>query len=421
MNTGQQWLCAQLGAREHYAIPRALQQHQRLTRFFTDYWAKDGTKLLAKVISTPATRSLAAKQHTDIPDRFITSWNLRSILWTSQLKRAARSSATSDMYLGYCEVGRKFASSVARQLDNISHLPENSVYFGYDTTSLEIMEKLRKENVFCLVDQVDPCRTEIEMVREEAQLWPGWQASDLDVPQAFFERHEAEWALADKVIVNSEFSRRGLVSQGVDNDKIVVIPLAYEPSGEPTIKDREKTPAFSQSRPLKILFLGQVNLRKGIQYLMKAAELLAKSPVIIDVVGPIKISETAVRTAPGNLVFHGPVTVDKITAWYRQADVFVLPTLSDGFAITQLEAMAHGLPVITTPNCGDVVDDSIDGFIVEPRDPHALSIAVEKYLADPQLLGEHGAAALHKSSRFSLDNLYDRLMDAATPSVQGAS
>ncbi len=417
MNTGQHWLCAQLGAREHYAIPRALQRHHCLDGFYTDYWAKDGTRLLASKFNSKATRALAAKHHPDIPERNITRWNLRSLLWTSQLNFAARSPSTTDLYHGYCEVGRKFACSVARQLD--SHYPQNTVYFGYDTTSLEIMEKLRKENVLCVVDQVDPCRTEIEMVMEEAQIWPGWQANALEVPQVFFDRHEAEWQLADKVIVNSEFSRQALISQGVASNKIAVIPLAYEPSTQPGIQKNEKTSVFTPVRPLKVLYLGQVNLRKGIQYLMKAAEMLPQGLVTIDVVGPIHISEAAVKTAPDNLIFHGSVTVDKIRDWYQQADVFVLPTLSDGFAITQLEAMAHGVPVITTPNCGDVVEDSTDGYIVKPRDAEALATAITKYLEEPQSLAGHRAAALRKSTQFTLDHLFERLIDATTAHQPG--
>jgi len=67
------------------------------------------------------------------------------------------------------------------------------------------------------------------------------------------------------------------------------------------------------------------------------------------------ITPQAVATAPANVEFRGRVTRDRATREYLVADAFVLPTLSDGFAITQLEAMAHGLPVIVTPNCGAVV------------------------------------------------------------------
>ena len=125
--------------------------------------------------------------------------------------------------------------------------------------------------------------------------------------------------------------------------------------------------SFSKSSPLKVLFLGQVILRKGIQYLIAAARLLERENIRFDVVGPIGISREAMATAPGNVTFHGRTGRDQAADCYRRSHLFVLPTLSDGFAITQLEAMAHGLPVITTPCCGEVVSDGVDGFIVPAR------------------------------------------------------
>ena len=130
-----------------------------------------------------------------------------------------------------------------------------------------------------------------------------------------------------------------------------------------------------------MLWLGQVNVRKGIHYLMEAARKLEKENIHFDVVGPIGILSDAVASAPRNVTFHGPVGRDQTANWYRKADLFVLPTLSDGFAITQLEAMAHGLPVITTPCCGEVVSDGVDGFIVAPRDAEALAKTFLRYLA----------------------------------------
>jgi glycosyltransferase involved in cell wall biosynthesis len=90
--------------------------------------------------------------------------------------------------------------------------------------------------------------------------------------------------------------------------------------------------------------------------------------------------------------------------------VFVLPTLSDGFAITQLEAMAYGLPVVTTPCCGEVVTDGADGFVVPERDPAALAGAFQRYLRKPDLLRSQSVAALTKSKQFSLDRLAANLM-----------
>ena len=137
--------------------------------------------------------------------------------------------------------------------------------------------------------------------------------------------------------------------------------------------------------------------------------MLANHPVRFTIAGPIGISQEAVQSAPRNVTFIGRVTRDQASAIYKRADVFVLPTISDGFAITQIEAMSHGLPVITTPNCGEVVSDGIDGNIVPIRDAKALAAAIEAYASDRSKLIKASGAARQKAQQFSLGKLDERL------------
>ena len=229
----------------------------------------------------------------------------------------------------------------------------------------------------------------------------------MEVPEEYFLRREQEWALADRVVVNSEFCKQALLKQNVAPEKLQVIPLSYDVRAEHRNSEGRDQQA---RRPLRVLFLGQVILRKGIQYLIDAARKMEGENIRMDVVGPVGISSAAVASAPKNVVFRGRVSRDQAAAWYRQADVFVLPTLSDGFAITQLEAMAYGLPVVTTPCCGDVVSDGVDGFIVPARDSEALAKTLMRYVTEPGLVRDQQAAALEKSRQFTLDRLAANLL-----------
>ena len=172
---------------------------------------------------------------------------------------------------------------------------------------------------------------------------------------------------------------------------------------------RSQVSFFSPNRPLRVLFLGQVILRKGIQYLIEAAMLLRNEAIHFDIVGSIGISDEAVASAPSNITFHGLVSRDRTDEFYRSSDLFVLPTLSDGFALTQLEAMAHGLPVIATPNCGEVVSDGVDGLIVPASDANALAEAFQLLIQDPGRLGAMSAATGPKVEKFSLGRLAENL------------
>jgi glycosyltransferase involved in cell wall biosynthesis len=143
---------------------------------------------------------------------------------------------------------------------------------------------------------------------------------------------------------------------------------------------------------------------------MAAAKLLANEPVHFNVVGPIGILPAAVASAPRSMTFHGPVSRDRVAEWYRQSDVFVLPTLSDGFAITQLEALVHGLPVIVTPNCGQVVEEGKTGFIIPPRDPQALADTILRFIRNPGPALEMAPACREAAKAFSVETYGKRLV-----------
>jgi glycosyltransferase involved in cell wall biosynthesis len=304
-------------------------------------------------------------------------------------------------------VGQDFARAVGRHLIQRFSDFEGRVFFGYNTASLETLERLDQTSCTTIVDQIDPGRVEKEIVIEEAERWAGWVDSVPTIHDGFERRLRAEWETADWVVVNSEWSKEALVKQEVDPGKIRVVPLAYKPPSESiTMKP--------VSLPLQVLWLGTVNLRKGIPYLIQAARALANDPIQFHVVGPIEITDGAVAQSPSNVEFIGRVSRAEATEWYRRADVFVLPTLSDGFAITQLEAMAHGLPVITTPRCGDVVTAGNDGFLVPPRDEEALTEAFLHCLEEPGSLQSMSRQAHKTAATFTLDRVADNLMSIAS-------
>ena len=160
---------------------------------------------------------------------------------------------------------------------------------------------------------------------------------------------------------------------GIPSEKLTLIPLAYEASEvgdqKAEIRQVRSYPArFTQERPMRVLFLGQVNLRKGVARLLQAARTLRDEPVEFWMVGPVQIANAETAADNARVKWFGPVTRKETAEKYRAADVFILPTLSDGFAITQLEAQAYGFPVIVSRCCGGVVRDNVNGVLLDdPR------------------------------------------------------
>src|SRR5262249_53987408 len=163
----------------------------------------------------------------------------------------------------YCRFGERFARLVCHELSNVSLDPDRDLFLGFNTNCLETIEFLRSSGIFTVVDQVDPGKAEEDLCVEEAERWPGWSKEPCRMPSEYWDRLRAEWEAADLVVVNSEWSAKALVKQGVPISKMEIVPLAF-PLGASLPRER----GGSQGK-LKILWLGSLILRKGIQYLVE--------------------------------------------------------------------------------------------------------------------------------------------------------
>jgi glycosyltransferase involved in cell wall biosynthesis len=387
------WIVSQEGSRESYAVPAALNRLGLLRRCYVDIWCRWGRNLLSHGPS--ATKALATRFHPGIPDDKVISFGFEGVLRRSMSDLHRNRLTSSQLSDRYCRFGTWFAGRVRESLKRAEPQPDKELFFGYNTNCLETIEWLKRQGVFTTVDQVDPGKVEEDLVIEESERWPGWAPLIGRMSQTYWERLEAEWELADLIVVNSEWSASALVKQGVPSEKVAVVPLAID-----SVKDPGSP--LRVDGTLRVLWLGTIILRKGIQYLVDAARRLQREDVEFLVAGATGISDDALRRFPSNMTLLGRITRDQLDSTYRRAHVFVLPTLSDGFAMTQLEAMAHGLPVITTRNCGRMVTDGYDGLIVPPRDGAALAEAIIRLKTNRANLREMSVAALKTASAYSL-------------------
>jgi len=185
-----------------------------------------------------------------------------------------------------------------------------------------------------------------------------------------------------------------------------VIPLAYEPPAGAATFTRRYPDRFTHERPLRVLFLGQVTLRKGVLALLEAARELRHEPIEFIVAGPSTLGRQQ-RSAQGRIRWAGRVLRGRTAAAYRQADVFLFPTQSDGFGLTQLEAQAWRLPVIATSNCGQVVRHGVNGVLLDDGGGVEIAAVLRQMVADPASL-----TAMSASSRVDEQHLPDRFAAA---------
>ncbi len=372
------WLCSQLGAREHYAIPRALFRQGSLEHLLTDGWVPPGSLLAALSFGR------GERFHFDLAEAPVQAWN--SLLLAFEL--AARLKRLSGWRLIIARNNwfqRRVASFLSRH--QRSTLNSQLTLFSYSYTALEPLRFAKSQGWRTVLGQIDPGPVEEEIVAAEAEseasLAPNWTRAPAD----YWKSWRGECDLADRIIVNSQWSFDALVRIGIPKEKLLIIPLAFE-NNMPPVLPKGYPKQFTATRPLRVLFLGQINLRKGIARLFRAARAFQSEPVEFLMVGPIQAIIPGDLLSSGNVRWLGPVARNKVRIYFEQADVFILPTLSDGFGLTQLEALAHRLPVIASRRCGEVVTDRVNGLLLEEPTAAAIEGALRSCLHNPNQLAQ---------------------------------
>lgn len=352
------WYVAQIGAREHYAIPRALWQHGALAGLLTDFWLPPA-HVLGRV---PGGVRLRDRYHPDLADADVRAANLRFLGFEAWQRGWRR-----DGWPVIFDRNRLFQTTVidiltARSEDlRTPAAAEPHTIFAYSYAARDIFRWAKERGWRTVLGQIDPGPEEERIVAAEHRRYHHLRSTWQPAPDGYWAAWRDELALADRVIVNSEWSRECLRREGCPAEKLEVVPLVYVAA--PSHGGPQAGHAKHAGELLRILFLGQINLRKGIGRLLDAMRLLRDEPFELILAGPSEIDPSAWADLP-MVHWIGPIARSGVSRVYRSADVFILPTLSDGFALTQLEAQAHGLPVIASSHCGAVVVPGVNGWIL---------------------------------------------------------
>lgn len=392
------WTVCQLGAREHYAIPRALLGDGRPVHLVTDFWAGRSRWAIGR---------LAERVHPECRDDVVTDFGL-SLLTFEAVSRLRRLRSW-----GLIEARNAwFDREAARRLERLA---PGGTLFAYSYAASRTLAAARRLGMRTILGQIDPGPVEVRLVqdrRRKAGLPPEPEPS-----ADYWENWRSECRLADAIVVNSSWSKSALEAEGIPADRIRIVPLAFE--GRPVERGSGPPAAdrFSRDRPLQILFLGQIVVRKGLLEIAEAIGRLADQPIVWTFVGG---GDSALldrlRGLPQTRVF-GSVRRQEAGRHYREADIFLLPTHSDGFALTQLEAAAHGLPIIASKHCGDVVRHGENGLLLDAVTSEAIVDAVLSIVREPDRLAAFRERQLGRPSRTLADLAQDliRIESAISP------
>ena len=398
------WICCQLGAREHYAIPRALDRQDQLNCLITDAWVDPQSKL--NLLPKFLLPNLRERFHPELELAQVKSFNKSLINFEILHKIKPQNNQ------GWSKViarNQWFQKQVISQLERDS-LPNNKVnLFAYSYAALDLFKFAKKRGWKTFLGQIDPGILEEKLVIAASKKYSQYQSSVNPAPQEYWSNWQQECSLADTIIVNSHWSKEALQKTGIPGDKIKIIPLAYKSPTAGTNFTRVYPTSFSKDRPLRILFLGQIILRKGIAEIFKAIEILKDEPVEFWFVGSVGIVFPEHIKNNQQVKLIGKVPRSTTAKYYQQADIFLFPTLSDGFGLTQLEAQAWQLPIIASKFCGTVVKDRINGLTLPKVTAEAIANAINFCLINPELLAKLAIKSSHVLSSFSISELSKKL------------
>jgi len=363
-----QVLVSQIGAREHYAIACALRDQAVLAAMVTDFWAPK--KHWFRFI--PGLTRLRDRYIISLASVMVLAPNIRMFcfeLWQRLLKRRGW-----PVNMARNTLFQKFAIS---KFDKLAMQHEQLALFSYSYAARDLFDEAKRRGWKTLLGQIDPGPEEERIVAAEHERYPKLGSRWQPAPTEYWAAWRQEIDLADVVIVNSEWSKQCLIKEGVDERKLEVVPLVYESKRSQNNDAPHAESYHSEDVVFQVLFLGQINLRKGIARLIEAMRLLKDKPIRLTLAGPCEIDSSSWADLP-NVEWLGSVPRSEVGRLYENADVFILPTLSDGYAITQLEALSRGLPVIASAHCGAAVDHGVNGWILADLEPETIAGAITR-------------------------------------------
>jgi glycosyltransferase involved in cell wall biosynthesis len=413
--SGPSVLVIHSGARHNYALPAAFAEAGMLEGFYTDVcsgrgigWAADAVRgiPMPEGLAAARDRLVGRRPPARVLERTSTD-DLEALRYEAERRWAKDDAGRFRALHRHCR--RRDRRMVRKGLGRATHV------FNVMGEGGDLLDVARSRGLTVLTDIVIALSCDT-IVRREYEAFPDWGPAPVDREIATGgNRHPAEHLLrtTNVFVCPSPFVADDLVANwGIDRTATRIVPYAISDTW------------FSLApRPVpgQILFAGSADRRKGIHYLAVAADRLRGKGRRYEfrVAGDVA-PEVSHKPVCQTLSFLGRVPRARIADEFATADVLVLPTLAEGSASVTYEALAAGVPVITTNAAGSVVRHDVDGLIVPERDSDALAAAIEDIVEDRGRRDAMAAAARAHATQYSWRRYRERLFQAIDlPIIQG--
>lgn len=397
VNTPKVLVC-QHGSRHRYAIPRMLEEEGMLAALFTDSSAESIMGRFSSMLGEKAPAKLKRLSHrkiTGVPSDKINSYDYPLLM--TMLKPSTESKRSA------LHADKEYGDHLSKKLIPLGTQGADVIY-SMNRSNLEFIEHVKAQGCKSVIDIFISPMTE-RVVVEECKKMPEWGSKGLD---AEFELGIELWkktaAIGDLLLCPSEWVAEGIRSVAPDAaDKIRIVPygcsIDYGGRVNSPVKGR-------------VLFAGGDALRKGLHYLAEAATLLKQDVPELDVrIAGSLPEEVTGHPLVKDLNFLGKLNLQQMQEEYLSADLFVLPSLSEGFAGVVAEAIGAGCPVVVTKESGSPIVDGREGLIVESRDSEQLAGAMQRLIEDREFRSKCSEACLEQVPFYNENSWKERLIN----------
>ena len=335
------------------ALLNELWKKEKLVQYFTTIGVGEGTNPILKL--------LEKKRGYAFPDSKI------SRLWFPELLRLI-----TDDYLSQ----EKRRIHVDRSYDALDQLAARTlpqllprVIHAYEDGAINSFKQAKELGVYCSYElPIAHWQTVRRLLSEEAERLPDWEPtleSTRESEDKLF-RKEEELDLADCISCPSEFVLQS-IPKNIRSKKTCIVA----PFGSPPCLPNKRLKQDNKNNNLKLLFVGSMSQRKGLADLFEAMKMLRNDPVNLTVLGQPSMPMEFYRNCFPNFKYLAPCSNESIRRVMQEHDALVLPSIVEGRALVQQEALACGLPLIVTANAGggDLIEEGITGYLVSIRSP----------------------------------------------------
>lgn len=322
---------------------------------------------------------------------------VRTAGWSEWIERMANRAGWRRLARQIDAFGnRRFAALIAAELTS----DRPFALWGYNSCSRHAFELAKRHGRHCILDRtIGDYRVYNALMDGIADQYGAWfLPTERRVPNRMIEDDIREYELADQIVVGSETAAATIRSCAPDHAaKLKILPYCFDEALFGSLPDPEP---IRPDEPLRLLFVGQMNPRKGIHHLLEAFSQLPPGAATLTLVGDLRVPRHIFARYADRVTLITQVPRSQMPGIMARHHLLVFPSYFEGSALTLVEALAAGLGIIQTRASGNGASPEC-GIVLETIDTPTLRAALEQAIDDRDLVNSWRARAQSEAANYS--------------------